>query len=111
MWHSVPQRAFYGTEYVCRAKNGFLVYGRHFQKLSVLKTGFWGTEGIFGTGNPLLRYGTRLTINSPDSTPNLSSSVIDSSLKLVNSKYLDKSFGNTISMNWRSKLFSLVVIA
>ena len=24
----------------------------------MLKTGFWGTEGIFGTGNPLLWYGT-----------------------------------------------------
>ena len=28
------------------------------QKPSVLKTGFWGTEGIFGTGNALLRYAT-----------------------------------------------------
>ena len=25
---------------------------------SVLKTGFYGTEGIFGAGNPLLWYGT-----------------------------------------------------
>lgn len=24
----------------------------------MLKTGFWGTEGIFGTRNPLLWYGT-----------------------------------------------------
>ena len=59
-WHlqnSVPERAFSGTEYACRAQKGFLRYATRFQKLSVLKTGFWGTEGIFGTGNPLLWYG------------------------------------------------------
>ena len=27
---------------------------------AVQKTGFCGTEGIFGTGNPLLRYGVHL---------------------------------------------------
>ena len=48
-----------GTEYACRAKKGFLRYATRFQKPSVLKTGFWGTEGIFGTGNALLRYATR----------------------------------------------------
>ena len=57
-WHSVPERAFYGTEYARRAKKGFLRYATHFLKPSVLKTGFWGTEGIFGTGNALLRYAT-----------------------------------------------------
>ena len=41
-----------------RAQKGFLWYATRFQKPSVLKTGFWGTEGIFGTRNPLLRYGT-----------------------------------------------------
>mgnify|MGYP004626223667 CR=1 FL=1 len=30
-----------------------------FSEASVLKTGFWGTEGIFGAGNALLRYATR----------------------------------------------------
>lgn len=40
----------------CRAQKGFLVYATRFQKPSVLKTGFWGTEGIFGTRNALLRY-------------------------------------------------------
>ena len=59
LWHSVPERAFYGTEYAFGAQKGFLGYATHFQRPSVLKTGFWGTEGIFGTGNALLRYGTR----------------------------------------------------
>ena len=61
-WHlqnSVPEMAFYGTEYACRAQKGFLRYATRFQKPSVLKTGFWGTEGIFGTGKGLLRYATR----------------------------------------------------
>ena len=56
-WHSVPERASWGTEYTCRAQKGFLGYATHFQRHSVLKTGFSGTEGIFGTGNALLRYG------------------------------------------------------
>ena len=30
------------------------------QRHSVLKTGFYGTEEIFGTGNALLRYETEL---------------------------------------------------
>ena len=58
--HSVPERASYGTEYACRAKKGFLWYATHSQRHSVLKTGFYGTEGIFGTGNALLRYETEL---------------------------------------------------
>ena len=58
LWHSVPEKASSGTEYACRAQKGLLVYATRFQKLSVLKTGFWGTEGIFGTRNPLLWYGT-----------------------------------------------------
>ena len=60
LWHSVPERASYGTEYACRAKKGFLWYATHSQRHSVLKTGFYGTEGIFGTGNALLRYETEL---------------------------------------------------
>ena len=56
--HSVPEKASSGTEYACRAQKGFLVYATRFQKPSVLKTGFWGTEGIFGTRNPLIWYGT-----------------------------------------------------
>ena len=58
--NSVPERASYGTEYACRAQKGFLRYATRFQKPSVLKTGFCGTEGIFGTGNALLRYATHL---------------------------------------------------
>ena len=55
--HSVPEKASSGTEYAYRAQKGFLRYATHFQKPSVLKTGFCGTEGIFGTRNPLLWYG------------------------------------------------------
>ena len=29
-WHSVPERATYGTEYACRAQKGFLGYATHF---------------------------------------------------------------------------------
>ncbi len=56
--YSVPEKVSSGTEYACRAQKGFLGYATRFQKPSVLKTGFWGTEGIFGTRNPLLWYGT-----------------------------------------------------
>ena len=35
VWHSVPKRAFYGTEYACRAKKGLLWYATHLQKHSV----------------------------------------------------------------------------
>ena len=58
--NSVPERAFFGTEYACRAQKGFLGYATHFQGHSVRKTGPCGTEGIFGTGNALLRYGVHL---------------------------------------------------
>ena len=34
-WHSVPERATYGTEYACRAQKGFLGYATHFRKHSV----------------------------------------------------------------------------
>lgn len=30
--HSVPERAFYGTEYACRAQKGFLGYATHFHE-------------------------------------------------------------------------------
>ena len=56
--NSVPERAFYGTEYAFGAPKGFLWYATRFQRRAVLKTGFYGTEGIFGTGNPLLWYGS-----------------------------------------------------
>ena len=49
----------YGTELALGVKKGLLRYATHFQRHSVLKTGFSGTEGIFGTGNPLLRYGMK----------------------------------------------------
>ena len=58
VWHSVPERATYGTEYACRAQKGFLGYATHFLKASVLKTGFYGTEEIFGAQNRLLWYAT-----------------------------------------------------
>ena len=58
LWHSVPERASYGTEYAFGAQNRLLGYATHFQRHSVQKTGFYGTEGIFGTRNPLLWYGT-----------------------------------------------------
>ena len=56
LWHSVPERASYGTEYAFGVKNRLLGYATHFQRHSVQKTGFYGTEGIFGTRNPLLWY-------------------------------------------------------
>ena len=31
-WHSVPERATYGTEYACRAQKGFLGYATHLQR-------------------------------------------------------------------------------
>ena len=42
--YSVPETPSYGTEYACRAKKGFLRYATRFQKPSVLKIGFSGTE-------------------------------------------------------------------
>ncbi len=70
--HSVPEKASSGTEYACRAQKGFLWYATRFQKPSVLKTGFWGTEGIFGTRNPLLRYGAGFHVyrERPPGVPN-----------------------------------------
>ena len=69
--HSVPEKASSGTEYACRAQKGFLVYATRFQKPSVLKTGFWGTEGIFGTRNPLLRYRRNIRCaEQPPGVPN-----------------------------------------
>ena len=64
VWHSVPERATYGTEYACRAQKGFLWYATHFLRHSVRKTGFYGTEEIFGTGNALLRYATHFQRHS-----------------------------------------------
>ena len=49
-----------GTNDAFGAQKGFLGYATHFQnRHSVLKTGFYGTAGIFGTGNTLLRYGMK----------------------------------------------------
>ena len=56
-WHSVPERASCGTEYARGAKNKLLWYATRFQGHLVRRTGFSGTGVIFGTGNPLLRYG------------------------------------------------------
>ena len=52
VWHSVPERASYGTEYACRAQKGLLGYATHFRRNSVLKTGFYGTERAFGARKP-----------------------------------------------------------
>ncbi len=69
--HSVPEKASSGTEYACRAQKGLLGYATRFQKPTVLKTGFWGTEGIFGTRNPLLWYGTsHVNRERPSGVPN-----------------------------------------
>ena len=57
--NSVQETPSYGTELALGVKKGFLGYATHFLKHSVLKTGFSGTEGIFGTGNTLLRYGMK----------------------------------------------------
>ena len=56
LWHSVPERASYGTEYAFGAQNRLLGYATHFQRHSVQKTGVSGTEGIFGAQNSLLWY-------------------------------------------------------
>ena len=48
LWHSVPETPSYGTEGTLGAQNSLLWYATHFQKLAVLKTGFYGTEEIFG---------------------------------------------------------------
>ena len=89
-WHSVPERAFYGTEYACRAKKGFLGYRMRFLRHSVRRTGFWGTEAIFGAGNALLRYATRFqrrrTADSadcgqPSAAPDTSSKAQNSRLR------------------------------
>ena len=86
VWHSVPERASYGTEYACRAQKGLLGYathfqrhsvyenplflhGRRFQRNSVLKTGSYGTEEIFGAKNSLLWYATHLQRPTEQPTP------------------------------------------
>ena len=56
LWHSVPERASYGTEYAFGAQNRLLGYATHFQRHSVQKTGVSGTEGIFGAQNSLPWY-------------------------------------------------------
>ena len=58
--YSVLKKAFWCTEWTCGVKKGLLRYARRFQRHSVQKTGSCGTEGIFGTRNPLLRYAMRL---------------------------------------------------
>ena len=58
--YSVLKKAFWCTEWTCGVKTGLLRYATCFQRLSVQKTGSCGTEGIFGTRNPLLRYATHL---------------------------------------------------
>ena len=45
------------------------VYATHFQRHSVLKTGFYGTEEIFGAKNSLLWYATHLQRPAEQPTP------------------------------------------
>ena len=56
--HSVPERTFSGTKSTLGAQKGSLVYRTHLQRHSVQETPSYGTEGIFGTGNPLLGHET-----------------------------------------------------
>ena len=58
-YHSVPERASWCTEWTRCTVEGLLVYATRFQRLSVQKTGAFGTEEIFGTKNPLLWYAMR----------------------------------------------------
>ena len=44
LYHSVPETPSYGTELTLGVKKGFLWYATRFQKPSVLKIGFSGTE-------------------------------------------------------------------
>ena len=69
LWHSVPERASYGTEYAFGAQNRLLGYVTHFQRHSVQKTGVSGTEGIFGAQNSLLWYATHhgYSVSAPPS--------------------------------------------
>ena len=79
--HSVLKKASYGTRRIFRSirckkqastvRKGYSVLKkaswstrRIFRSTRCAKTGFWGTEEIFGTGNALLRYGTK----RPDTT-------------------------------------------
>ena len=50
-------------------ENPLFLHGRRFQRNSVLKTGFYGTEEIFGTGNALLWYATHLQRPAEQPTP------------------------------------------
>ena len=40
LWHSVPERAFYGTEYACRAQKGLLCTRRIFRGIRCKKQAF-----------------------------------------------------------------------
>ena len=46
--YSVPETPSYGTELALGAQNSLLRYATHFQRHSVLKTGFSGTRCVFG---------------------------------------------------------------
>ena len=98
VWHSVPERATYGTEYACSKKaswgtrrifgnirckkqafpvrkghsvheNPLFLHERRFLRHSVLKIGFYGTEEIFGAKNSLLWYATHLQRPAEQPTP------------------------------------------
>ena len=50
-------------------ENPLFLHGRRFQRNSVLKTGFYGTEEIFGAKNSLLWYATHLQRLAEQPTP------------------------------------------
>ena len=55
--NSVPERGFSCTESTRGTVEGLLRYATHFQRHSVLKIGFYGTEAIFGVRKGPLWYG------------------------------------------------------
>ena len=106
--NSVPERAFSGTEYARRAKNRLLWYAARFLKHSVQKTGFYGTEGIFGTGEGLLWYGVHLQsagcLASPHVVPQKKNRPLDSLAGRFYAQYFIKpANGMKVSSDIRKK--------
>ena len=106
--NSVPERASWGTEYARGAKNRLLWYAARFQRHSVRRTGFCGTEGIFGTGNGLLRYGVHLQsascLASPHVVPQKKNRPLDSLAGRFYAQYFIKpANGMKVSSDIRKK--------
>ncbi len=60
--NSVPERGFSCTESTRGTVEGLLRYATCFQRHSVLKIGFYGTEAIFGVRKGLLWYGMDICV-------------------------------------------------